>query len=102
MEVELIETEIFTRKIRKLLSEEAYRKLQYDLAEKPGSGAIIKGSGGIRKTRVSPAGSGKSGGARIIYYWGGRTKLDPTSVCVFKERGFRFDGDTIETACGDS
>jgi len=32
-------------------------------------GAVIKGGGGIRKTRVAVGSRGKSGGARVIYYW---------------------------------
>ena len=70
--MELIETQTFTRQIRQLLSEEAYRKLQFELA---GNEPIIKGSGGIRNTRVAIGGSGKSGGARIIYYWAVRENL---------------------------
>ena len=73
--MELIETQTFTRQIRQLLSEEAYRKLQFELAARPGTSPIIKGSGGIRKTRVAIGGSGKSGGARIIYYWAVRENL---------------------------
>lgn len=35
----------------------------------PGLGNIIVGSGGIRKFRWAVKGHGKSGGARVIYYW---------------------------------
>lgn len=35
----------------------------------PALGDIIQGSGGIRKIRWAAKGHGKSGGARIIYYW---------------------------------
>jgi len=31
-------------------------------------GAIIRGSGGVRKLRWSVPGKGKSGGVRVIYY----------------------------------
>jgi hypothetical protein len=30
---------------------------------------VIKGGGGVRKVRVAVGSRGKSGGARIIYYW---------------------------------
>jgi mRNA-degrading endonuclease RelE of RelBE toxin-antitoxin system len=33
------------------------------------AGAVIPGSGGLRKVRWSPAGRGKRGGVRVIYYW---------------------------------
>ena len=65
----IIETPIFTKRITAILSEEAYRLLQMHLLTKPGSGKLIKGSGGLRKLRWSAKGHGKSGGVRIIYYW---------------------------------
>jgi len=43
--------------------------LQNFIIEVPGSGDIIKGSGGIRKLRWKCSGHGKRGGARIIYFW---------------------------------
>lgn len=35
----------------------------------PGAGAVIKGSGGLRKVRWARAGAGKRGGYRVIYCW---------------------------------
>jgi len=35
----------------------------------PAIGALIRGSGGIRKVRVAVGSRGRSGGARVIYYW---------------------------------
>jgi len=32
---------------------------------------VIRGTGGVRKTRVALPGRGKSGGARVIYYYHG-------------------------------
>jgi mRNA-degrading endonuclease RelE of RelBE toxin-antitoxin system len=63
------ETSVFTRRIHKILDEDSYRLLQLHLLHLPDSGDIIQGSGGIRKIRWAPTGSGKRGGARIIYYW---------------------------------
>lgn len=63
------ETQRFTKRIVDLLSDEQYAKLQADLCYEPEIGAIIKGSGGIRKMRLSFGGKGKRGGARVIYYW---------------------------------
>jgi hypothetical protein len=34
-----------------------------------GGGEIIQGTGGVRKVRVALPGRGKSGGARVIYYF---------------------------------
>ena len=64
-----VETPIFTKEIRALLSDERYRGLQGALLLRPGQGALIKGSGGLRKIRWGTAGRGKRGGIRVIYYW---------------------------------
>ncbi len=65
----LIETSVFTRQILLLLPDDEYRKLQVVLANRPDVGALIRGSGGLRKVRWALPGKGKSGGVRIIYYW---------------------------------
>jgi hypothetical protein len=52
-----------------LLTEDEYRAIQIDLAERPDQGRIIQGGGGLRKTRIAAKSKGKSGGARIIYFW---------------------------------
>ena len=41
------------------------------LAEKPQSGDIIQETGGCRKVRIAKEGTGKSGGYRLITYFGG-------------------------------
>lgn len=64
-----IETPTFTRIITELLSDSEYRQLQNELAENPDLGDVIPGGGGIRKYRFGLPGSGKRGGARLIYYW---------------------------------
>lgn len=65
----IIETGVFTRQVRALLTDEEYRQLQLALVFHPEMGAIIPGSGGLRKVRWSLAGRGKRGGVRTIYYW---------------------------------
>ena len=70
--MELIETSTFTRQITALLSDEEYQGFQYRLAANPNLGALIRGGGGLRKIRVAVGTKGKSGGARIIYYWAAR------------------------------
>ena len=64
-----IETSAFTRYLPDYLSDEDYQALQSYLMQKPDAGAIVRGSGGIRKVRWAPVGKGKSGGVRVIYYW---------------------------------
>jgi len=39
------------------------------LAYEPTRGDLIPGTGGLRKVRVGRGGSGKRGGARVIYYF---------------------------------
>jgi mRNA-degrading endonuclease RelE of RelBE toxin-antitoxin system len=67
--MKIIETTVFTKRLRVFLKEEEYRKLQNELILNPRKGKIIRGSGGFRKIRWSIPGKGKSGGVRIIYYW---------------------------------
>lgn len=64
-----VETSIFTEEVQKLLGEEEYRALQLALLFRPGQGAVIKGSGGLRKIRWGARGKGKRGGCRIIYFF---------------------------------
>lgn len=64
-----IETSKFTKLLSDYLSDDEYRMLQWHLQEKPDSGDIVRGSGGVRKVRWAPEGKGKSGGVQVIYYW---------------------------------
>ena len=64
-----IETPVFTAALRRHLSDEAYRALQLALVLRPEQGAVIAGSGGLRKLRWAAVGRGKRGGLRVIYYW---------------------------------
>lgn len=43
------------------------------IAEDPGAGEIMPGCGGARKLRVARPGQGKSGGYRVVTYFGGDT-----------------------------
>ena len=64
-----IETRIFTRRIKELMSDDEYRSLQEALVNRPGMGDIVQDTGGLRKVRWKQEGHGKSGGVRVIYYW---------------------------------
>lgn len=67
----IIETPVFTRRVLALLPDDAYRKLQSELAARPNAGAVIVGTGGLRKIRWGASGRGKRGGVRAIYYHAG-------------------------------
>ena len=63
-----IETSEFRRRWVKLgLGEEELRELQAYLLEHPNAGAMVQGTGGVRKLRWSRPGRGKSGGVRTMY-----------------------------------
>ncbi|MCB1650102.1 MAG: hypothetical protein R3F26_09770 [Gammaproteobacteria bacterium] len=47
----LIETNVFTRRIKELMSDEEYKELQEALVKRPDMGVIIQGTGGLRKVR---------------------------------------------------
>jgi len=67
--VRFIETPIFTEDVESDLSVEEYRQLQVVLLLRPTQGALIRGSGGVRKLRWGRPGMGKRGGLRVIYFW---------------------------------
>ncbi|MDZ7753546.1 MAG: type II toxin-antitoxin system RelE/ParE family toxin [Gammaproteobacteria bacterium] len=67
--ITIAETAPFQRKIGALLFDEDRADLFAYLAEHPGAGVLIQGTGGIRKLRWVRRGSGKSGGVRVIYYF---------------------------------
>ena len=65
----IIETSVFTRRIKELMGDEDYAELQAVLIHRPDIGDLIPQSGGLRKIRWKQKGKGKRGGVRIIYYW---------------------------------
>jgi hypothetical protein len=65
----VVELPEFIRRAGKLLRDaERERLIQY-LAANPLAGALLEGTGGIRKLRWKREGTGKSGGVRVIYYF---------------------------------
>lgn len=64
----IIETSMFTRRIKELMSDDDYKDLQEALVNRPDMGAIVQGTSGLRKVRWKLEGRGKSG-VRAIYCW---------------------------------
>jgi len=65
---EFIETPIFQKRWGELgLTDDDLRELQNLIMENPSAGRIIQDTGGARKIRFALQGTGKSGGARVIY-----------------------------------
>lgn len=69
MTLTFIESRGFTERLRALTDDEAYRAFQNELQDNPEKGDLIKGAGGVRKTRMRLPGRGKSGSARVIYLY---------------------------------
>jgi len=64
-----VESSRFSHRLPRLLDDDGYRALQAALFARPDLGAVIAGSGGLRKLRWALPGRGKQGALRIIYYW---------------------------------
>ena len=67
--VTVAETQIFARAAEKLWSEDERSGLVDHLARNPEAGDVIPGTGGVRKMRWGRFGSGKRGGARVVYFY---------------------------------
>ncbi len=65
---EFIETPFFTKAVLHYLTDDEYAKLQGHMNANPETGAVVPGSGGVRKLRWGLSGRGKRGGLRVIYY----------------------------------
>lgn len=64
----VVETLLFQRQWPLYWTEEQRGEFASFIAEHPTAGDVVPASGGIRKVRWSRAGSGKSGGVRVIYF----------------------------------
>jgi hypothetical protein len=67
--VSVVETPEFLTAMRRIMDEEERGLLVDYLARNPLAGDIVQGTGGVRKLRWALEGRGKSGGARVIYYY---------------------------------
>ena len=64
----VIEVDDFQREANILLTHLERLALISFLAENPTAGDVVPGSGGCRKLRWAISGTGKRGGARVIYF----------------------------------
>ena len=68
MKKTFIQTNEFSKRWDELkLSDDDLRKLELLIIQKPHLGKVIRGTGGLRKIRLSLGSKGKSGGARVCY-----------------------------------
>ncbi len=62
------ETAVFVRYAAEVWSDDERQEFINFIAANPEAGDIIPASGGCRKVRWSRSGTGKRGGARVIYF----------------------------------
>src|SRR5271156_1726413 len=67
--ITVAETVIFQRQAGDVWSAEEREAFIDFIARNPEAGDIIRDGGGVRKVRWSRKGTGKSGGARVIYFF---------------------------------
>jgi len=64
----VIETPMFEKQWPHYWNEEERGEFAAFISEFPSTGDVVPGSGGIRKVRWRRAGTGKSGGVRVVYF----------------------------------
>jgi len=71
MQAVFVELPAFERRRPEYLDDDGLRRLQAVLLADPAAGALIEGTGGLRKLRFADArrSKGKRGGLRVIYYY---------------------------------
>ena len=67
----VVETPEFQRRIERLLGDDQRQVLIDHMANNPDAGELMPGTGGARKLRWRLAGTGKSGGIRVITFYSG-------------------------------
>jgi hypothetical protein len=67
--ITVVETPLFLRQAKDVWDEPEREDCVNFVARNPEAGDVIPETGGVRKLRWSRAGSGKRGGARVIYFY---------------------------------
>lgn len=67
--ITVAETQAFARAAAKIWNEAELADLVDFVAHNPEAGDVIPGTGGVRKLRWARTGSGKRGGARVVYFY---------------------------------
>lgn len=69
----IVETRAFIQEAKGRLTDEERIAVINLIADNPTCGAVMQGTGGIRKVRFAVGGRGKSGGVRVVYYFHNET-----------------------------
>jgi mRNA-degrading endonuclease RelE of RelBE toxin-antitoxin system len=72
-----IESPPFSAQVSRHLTDIERSAMEVWLMFQPDSGALIPGTGGLRKLRWRSGPKGKRGGLRVIYYWA------PSRSCIY-------------------
>ena len=64
-----VRTRNYLRRAERLLSADARAAAEAAIVARPDAWPVIQGTGGARKARIRLPGRGKSGGARVIYFF---------------------------------
>lgn len=67
--LEFIYLPSFVRSAKGLLGEPEFRTLKQAIVANPEGAPVIARTGGVRKIRIALPGRGKSGSARVIYFY---------------------------------
>ena len=67
--ITVAETPVFLRQAAAIWNDGEHDAFVTFIASNPTAGDVIPDTGGVRKVRWSRAGSGKRGGARVIYFY---------------------------------
>ena len=82
----VVETPDYLRDARSAGMADSERQSVVDyVAANPKAGDLIVGSGGARKIRFAAPGRGKSGGYRVVTYYGDRVNLSRAEVNELRE-----------------
>jgi hypothetical protein len=82
----VVELDSFLKRARAIMSDAERMEIVTFLAANPDAGVAL--GGGLRKVRIAREGSGKSGGYRTIYVFGGETMpLFLVTVYAKNEKG---------------
>lgn len=92
----IVESAEFVRQAESIFTHRELFSLQLALVRNPTLGVVIPGTRGLRKVRWGAGGSGKRGGARVIYFW--RSVEGEIHLLAAYEKRSRADVSIVELA----
>ena len=92
----IAETRAFTAQAKGLLDDDEIADLKVELSIAPFAGAVMEGTGGVRKHRIGFDGRGKRSGARVIYYFHDREM--PIYLLAIYAKSEKIDLSDVEKA----